>query len=97
MEKEARKILCDTLALLTNRFPFYSFFTFGWNLKEQKNLGTFATDLENLYYDPEVLIKWSKDEILFALIHETCHCIFLHPGTFGQHRSSNKNRILWEH
>ena len=96
MDKEARKILCDVLALLTNRFPFYSFFAFGWNLIEQKKLGTFATDIENLFYDPETVKKWNKQEILFALVHEVCHCIFLHPGTFGRYRLNNKNQALWE-
>lgn len=95
MDKEARKKLCNVLALLTNKFPFYSFYAFSWNLIETKGLNTFATDLENLYYDPEVLHKWSKEEILFALVHEITHCIFLHPGTFGKSRAGKRNPAIW--
>jgi predicted metal-dependent peptidase len=95
MDIKARKNLCDVLALLTNRFPFYSFFAFGWKLIETSGLKTFATDIENLYYDPEVLHKWNKETTLFALLHEVVHCIYLHPGTFGVLRLGSKDQAVW--
>jgi predicted metal-dependent peptidase len=92
---EARKKICNQLAVLTNKLPFFAFYAFDWKIVEAKGIGTFATDLEHLFYDPEVLEKWDNEKIYFVLLHEIVHCIFLHPGTFGRKRMGKRNSYIW--
>lgn len=43
------------------------------------NVGTAATDMTNIIYDPKWISKLDDDELAFLTMHELMHCVLEHP------------------
>jgi len=59
--------------------PYLGLLLFSMSEVESPGLKTFGVDRwMRFYYDPEVVKKWSIDEIVGALYHECCHLLRRH-------------------
>src|SRR3990172_488079 len=63
--------------------PLYSPMLFKLELKAAPWLPTMATDGRSLMFNPKFTIELSVEHLMFALLHETLHCVFRHPARRG--------------
>ncbi len=70
--------------------PFYGSMLLNGPIKEVPGCGTAFTDMVMIGYDPEFFDKLDVDEIIFVLVHEVLHKLFLHGL-----RRGNRHPRLW--
>ena len=72
--------------------PFFASLLLGMPMIEDKRIPTLCTNGEEIRYNPEYLDSLTLAETVFALAHETMHCVFQHMTRRGD-RNLNKWNI----
>lgn len=60
------------------RHPFYGTLVMTSPMIEDRSLPTAATDMKNIYYNPDFFDSLSQDVIEFVIIHEVMHIALMH-------------------
>ena len=70
--------------------PFFASILLGLPMVEDTKIPTLATDGNEIRYNPDFVAKLPLGEVIFALAHETMHCVFQH-----MHRRETRNPAKW--
>lgn len=80
---QARHRLAAGRILATKQFPYYHTTMMSMVTVEMPGLGKFAVDRRwRLYFDPELCLRWSPEEIAAEWIHNVEHIIRKHEERF---------------
>lgn len=71
------KRLAQIRASILLKSPFYGALVMRLNIKLAK-CNTAATDMSNIYFDPEFVNRLSDEEVEFVFMHEVMHCVLQH-------------------
>ena len=77
-------------------YPALGYIIYKWSIREDKSIPTMATNYKELLYNPEFVASLSDEEVAGVLLHETFHCVFLHPTEITRIQAKGKNPVLWE-
>lgn len=69
--------LTKARANLVEKHPFFGVLVMSLKLSLAK-IGTAATDMEKIMWDPDFVIRLSDEEIQFVMMHEVLHCALDH-------------------
>lgn len=72
------------------RTQFYFSCSMRLRVESTPDIPTFATDGTRLLYNPEFLQTLDDEELLATVVHETEHCVMLHP-----YRRGNRDALQW--
>jgi predicted metal-dependent peptidase len=77
--RDARTHIGAAALRLVRTHPYLSLAVWGMTRIERPGLGTFSVDRRGrLFYDPDVALGWSVQEVAGALYHEVCHVLRAH-------------------
>lgn len=72
--------------------PFFAAGLLRLKIQYNKGFRTMAVDADgNIYINPDYVQDIDDKKLMFVLLHELCHCIFLHII-----RQGNRNEKLWD-
>lgn len=81
--KKARTRLAAGRIKAVDKAPYLATAMFSLNPKEVEGFGTFAVDKRwNIYYDPQMCLDWTVDEIATVWLHEVNHVFRDHANRF---------------
>ena len=89
LRKADKRMIAGRTRVVFDR-PLYSPMLFKLELKCAPWLPTMATDGKSLMYNPQFTVDLDLDHLMFAILHETLHCVFRHPA-----RRSMRDPEIW--
>jgi predicted metal-dependent peptidase len=70
--------------------PFFASLVLGLPMIKCSSIPTLATDGDRIFYNPKFLEDKTLPEIIWALAHETLHCVFMH-----MYRRGDKDKMKY--
>ncbi len=82
VSKGTKRMVAGRTRVVFDR-PLYSPMLFKLEFKVAPWLPTMATDGKSLMFNPKFAVDLDLDHLMFAILHETMHCVFRHPARRG--------------
>jgi predicted metal-dependent peptidase len=76
--------------------PFFASLVLGMPMLPNKSIPTLATDGDQILYNPDFMASLTLSETVWALAHETLHCVFMHMYRRGS-KNHNKYNIAGDY
>ncbi len=73
------------------KHPFFGYLLSYLKFKKFKSPYPMGTDYENIYYNPDIIEKYSNDEVEALIIHEILHIVLDHDYRRGARKRSKWN------
>ena len=97
MAQADEKLLIQTKELMIKKYPRFASEIAKAKLSYRKDLPhhSAATDGQNLFFDPDFMLKLTEDERLFIIAHELMHVKFEHMYRIKDKDGKMRNPYIW--
>lgn len=92
MDNQELQKLVEELSLIRFHKPFLHQATFNHRLRTTG--GLYYYESHNLEFNPKILERYDKDELIAVIVHELCHYHLHLEGKGHQHRDKDFKQLL---